>query len=124
MLQEFIGARRRAVSPVFVHAFALLGLAAGLVAAIPQAYGQAMQAAIGVYRPSVSKFFFDGNFDKLGRLEAFVRHARLDVGLLGDLAGAGNALIRSSTATALWYVDATRMPRSTRPSFSVAPPTT
>jgi len=107
MLQEFIGARRRAVSPVFVHAFALLGLAAGLVAAIPQAYGQAMQAAIGVYRPSVSKFFFDGNFDKLVDMKLTFGTPGTDVGLLGDLAGAGTrspVLYRNG----LWLVDSNK----------------
>ena len=52
MLHESIGARRRAVSPLFVHLFGLLLLLAGVLAAAPQAFGQAMQAAIGVYRPT------------------------------------------------------------------------
>ena len=37
MLQQFIGARRRAMSPLFTHSLALLALAAGFVAAVPAA---------------------------------------------------------------------------------------
>ena len=90
MLQQSIGARRRAVSPLFVHLFGLLLLLAGVLAAVPQAFGQAMQAAIGVYRPSVSKFFLDGNFDAVVDLKLiFGSPGVTDVGLVGDLAGAG-----------------------------------
>ena len=107
MLQDSIGARRRAVSPLFTHAFALLALTAGFVAAVPQAFGQAMQSAVGVYRPSISKFFLDGNFDHLAELKLVFGAAGLDVGLLGDLEGSGTrypVLYRSGT----WYVDANK----------------
>ena len=89
MLQESIGAQRRAVSPLFVHLFGILLLVAAALAAVPQAFGQAMQAAIGVYRPSNSKFFVDGNFDGLVDLKLVFGAPGTDVGLLGDLAGAG-----------------------------------
>jgi uncharacterized protein (DUF1800 family) len=89
MLQQSIGARRRAVSPLLVHLFGSLLLLAGVLAAVPQAFGQATQAAIGVYRPGVSKFFLDGNFDNIVDLKLAFGTPGTDVGLVGDLAGAG-----------------------------------
>jgi len=88
MLQESIGARRRTVSPLFVHMLGALLLLAGLLAAMPPAFGQ-MKAAIGVYRPVVSKFFLDGNFDAQIDLKLVFGTPGSDVGLVGDLAGAG-----------------------------------
>lgn len=88
MLQQSFGARRRAVSPLFVHMLGALLLLAGLLAAMPPAFGQ-MKAAIGVYRPSNSKFFLDGNFDAVVDLKLAFGAPGTDVGLVGDLAGAG-----------------------------------
>ena len=104
MLQEFFGARRRAVSPLLIHALGAFLLLIGVVAAVPQAHGQAMQAALGVYRPAVSKFFLDGNFDHNADLKLPFGTPGLDIGLLGDFAGAGTrspVLFRSG----VWYVD-------------------
>ena len=107
MLQEFLGAQRRAVSPSLVHALAAFLLAIGCVAAIPQARAQAMQAALGLYRPTVSKFFLDGNFDHTAELKLTYGAPGLDKGLLGDLSGAGTRypiLYRSGA----WYVDSSK----------------
>ena len=105
MLQEFMSARRRAVSPLFAHALALVALAAGFVAAVPAA-AATQAAAIGVYRPSVTKFILDGNFDLAFDLKV-VFGAPGDVGLMGDLAGAGTrspVLYRSGQ----WLVDSNK----------------
>ncbi len=107
MLQEFLGAQRRAVSPSLVHALAAFLLAIGCVAAIPQARAQAMQAALGLYRPTVSKFFLDGNFDHTAELKLTYGAPGLDVGVLGDLTGSGTrypVLFRSG----VWYVDSSK----------------
>ncbi len=40
----------------------------------------------------MSKFFLDGNFDHIADLKLAFGAPGLDVGLLGDLAGAGDAL--------------------------------
>jgi uncharacterized protein (DUF1800 family) len=107
MLQESIGAPRRAVSSLFVHMLGLLALVAGVLAAMPPAYGQAMKAALGVYRPSVSRFFLDGNFDHVAEFKLNYGAPGLDVGLLGDLAGSGSRypiLFRGG----VWYVDSTK----------------
>ena len=107
MLQQSIGARRRAVSPLFVHLFGMVLLLVGVLAAAPQASGQAMQAAIGVYRPSVSKFFLDGNFDNVVDLKLVFGTPGTDVGLVGDLAGAGTrypVIYRNGT----WLVDSNK----------------
>ncbi len=104
MLQEFFGAQRRAVFPLFVRALGALLLAGGFVAALPQAHAQAMQAALGLYRPTVSKFFLDGNFDHAADVKLAYGAPGLDIGLLGDLSGAGTrspVLFRSG----IWYVD-------------------
>jgi uncharacterized protein (DUF1800 family) len=103
MLRALNGARQRAVTPLMSRALGLLMLAAGLVAAAPAAMAQSMQAAVGVYRPSISKFFLDGNFDHVADVR-LVFGAPGDVGLLGDIAGAGTrypVLFRSGA----WYVD-------------------
>ncbi len=105
MLQEFMSARRRAVSPLFAHALALVALAAGFVAAVPAA-AATQAAAIGVYRPSVTKFILDGNFDLAPDLKV-VFGAPGDVGLMGDLAGAGTrspVLYRNGQ----WLVDSNK----------------
>ena len=107
MLQEFALAPRRAVSPLYVHVLALLALIAGVMAAVPPAFGQAMQAAVSVYRPTASKYFFDGNFDHVAEFKMVFGAPGLDVGLLGDLAGSGTrypVLYRSGA----WYVDSTK----------------
>src|SRR5206468_8429631 len=103
MLQESIDARRRAVSPVFARMLGLLALAGAILAAMPQAHG-AMQAAVGVYRPTLSRFFLDGDFDHFAELKLNFGAPGLDVGLLGDLAGSGSRypiLFRGG----VWYVD-------------------
>ena len=105
MRQEFLGARRRAVSPRLVQLLGTFLLAIGFVAAIPQARAQV--AALGLYRPSVSKFFLDGNFDHLAELKLAFGAPGLDIGLLGDLAGAGTRspiLFRSG----VWFVDSSK----------------
>src|SRR5262245_31017430 len=106
MLQVFSVARRRALSPLLVQALGTFLLMIGFVAAVPQVHGQAMKAGLGVYRPSVSKFFFDGNFDHVAEFK-LTYGAPGDVGLLGDLAGAGTrypVLFRGG----VWYVDSTK----------------
>ena len=104
MLHVLFGARRRAVSPLLVQALGTFLLLIGFFAAAPQAHGQAMKAAVGVYRPSVSKFFLDGNFDHNADLKLVFGTPVTDVGLLGDLAGAGTrypVVFRGGA----WYVD-------------------
>jgi uncharacterized protein (DUF1800 family) len=106
MRQHIFGAPQRVASPLFIRAAGLLVLAAGFLTAVPSAFGQSMAAAIGVYRPSVSKFFLDGNFDKVSDYKQ-VFGAVSDVGLLGDLAGSGTrypVLYRNG----LWYVDSNK----------------
>src|SRR5512132_2137903 len=106
MLQVSIGAPRRALHPLLVHLVALLALAAGLLMA-PPVHGQAMKAAIGVHRPSVGKFFLDGNFDQQIDLKLIFGTPVTDVGLLGDLAGSGTrypVLYRNGA----WLVDSNK----------------
>ena len=66
-----------------------------------------MQAALGVYRPTVSKFFLDGNFDHTAEFKLVFGAPGLDIGLLGDLSGSGTrypVLFRGG----IWYVDSSK----------------
>jgi uncharacterized protein (DUF1800 family) len=104
MLQLLIGARCRAMSPLIAQGLALLLLVASLVAMAPPALGQSMQAAVGIYRPTTSSYFIDGNFDHVSDLRVVFGTPGLDVGLLGDFAGSGTRapiLYRNG----LWSVD-------------------
>ena len=63
---------------------------AALVSAVSfaqSAYG-AMAAAVGVYRPEISKFFLDGNYDHVADLKVSVGSPG-DTGLLCDITGSG-----------------------------------
>jgi len=108
MLQVFLGARRRSVSPLLVQAVGTFLLLMGFCAAVPQAHGQAMQAALGLHRPAVGKFFLDGNFDHNADLKlAFGTPGGTGVGLLGDIAGAGTRYPILFQA-GVWSVDSSK----------------
>jgi len=107
MLQVSFGAQRRALSPLVSQAIGTFLLLIGLVAAVPQAHAQAMQAALAVYRPSASKYFFDGNFDHVAEFKLNFGAPGTDIGLVGDLAGAGTrvpVIFRGG----VWYVDSNK----------------
>lgn len=81
-------ARCRAASAWCARATLFLAAAAGTLIATPPVVAQGMQAAIGVYRPSISRFFVDGDYDQVADLSV-VFGTPGDQPILGDLRGDG-----------------------------------
>jgi uncharacterized protein (DUF1800 family) len=67
----------------------LLVLAAGVLASVPPASALTLAAALGVYRPTVGKFFVDGNYDSQADLKV-VFGTPGDVGMMADIKGSGS----------------------------------
>ena len=118
MSQPPVRAGRRTASPrsfPFARALALAVLTLGCATAAVDAAAQALNAAIGVYRPSLGRFFVDGDQDLVADLSVGGGQPG-DVGLLADLRGDGTrhpALFRNGS----WYVDRNR---DGNPEFVVA----
>ncbi len=88
MSQPSVQADRRTTASPIARAFALAVLALGCATSAVDALAQSLQAAVGVYRPGISRFFVDGNYDLVADLSVAFGQSG-DVALLGDIRGDG-----------------------------------
>jgi len=107
MLQENFGAPQRVAYPLFSRALGAFALAVGVMAAATSAYGQTNTAALGLYRPSLSRFLLDGNYDSLPDYKSNFGGAVGDIGLLADVTGSG---MRAPVIyrNGVWFIDTNR----------------